>query len=88
MEKESIKISDAALFETERLEKRVYELERKMELLETERHYFKIYREAETNARTAINNKIKEIESSLEECVKWILFLTAAVIVLLMIEVL
>ena len=30
MEKENIKISDAALFEIERLEKRVYELEKKM----------------------------------------------------------
>ena len=52
----------------------------------TEEHYFEIYREAETNARTAINNKIKEIEKSLEECAKWVLFLTVSVIAILMIE--
>ena len=88
MEKESIKISDAALFETERLEKRVYELERKMKLLETEEYYFNIYSKVVTDERTTIKNKIKEIEKSLEECAKWVLFLTVSVIAILMIELL
>ena len=60
MEKENIKISDAALFEIERLEKRVYELEKKMKLLETEEHYFNIYSKVVTDERTTIKNKIKE----------------------------
>ncbi len=88
VEKENIKISDAALFEIERLEKRVYELEKKMKLLETEEHYFNIYSKVVTDERTTIKNKIKEIEKSLEECAKWVLFLTVSVIAILMIELL
>ena len=35
-----------------------------------------------------LENKIKEIEKSLEECAKWVLFLTVSVIAILMIELL
>lgn len=88
MEKGNKKMSDVAMFEIERLEKRVSELEKKMKLLETEGHYFNIYSKLVTDERTTIKNKIKEIESSLGECAKWVLFLTVSVIAILMIELL
>ena len=59
-----------------------------VELLETEGHYFNIYSKLVTDERTTIKNKIKEIEKSLEECAKWVLFLTVSVIAILMIELL
>ena len=88
MEKGNKKMSDVAMFEIERLEKRVCELEEKMKLLETEGQYFNIYSKLVTDERTTIKNKIKEIEKSLEECAKWVLFLTVSVIAILMIELL
>ena len=60
MEKGNKKMSDVAMFEIERLEKRVCELEEKMKLLETEGHYFNIYSKLVTDERTTIKNKIKE----------------------------
>ena len=57
MEKENKKMSDVAMFEIERLEKRVSELEKKMKLLETEGHYFNIYSKLVTDERTTIKNK-------------------------------